>query len=241
MNGLTKTCMVVSTISLALLAADAWFQTLIDLSNNEDDIYEMHLQMHEEMDSQQALMTEALENKLIDLRERVDVLLAKQKAYRRKHIKAKQVKEQSKTKKVQSAKPINLQQYQAKDRKQNLTKQRRLGMKYLGIAIIVGTVVAAMIFADGFDILIDTMAIIVVVGIGIGHALGNKDGESAITRFGDGCVRGGWLGLLIGLALIAGSPIAAAMDFSALMPALSVASLTPLYGYFIKIITMQLD
>ena len=52
MNGLTKTCMVVSTISLALLAADNWLWTLIDLSNNEDEIYEMHLQMHEEMASQ---------------------------------------------------------------------------------------------------------------------------------------------------------------------------------------------
>ena len=186
-------------------------------------------------------MTEALENKLIDLRERVDDLLAKQKAYRRKHIKAEQIKQQSKTKKFQSAEPLDLQQYQIKDREQNLTKQKGKGMKYLGIAVIVGTVVAAMLFADGFDILTDTMALIVVVGIGIGHALGAKDGESAITRFGDGCVRGGWLGLLIGLALIAGSPSAASMDFSALMPALSVASLTPLYGYFVKIITMQLD
>jgi hypothetical protein len=44
--------MVVSTISLALLAADTWIWTLIDLSNDEDDIYKMHLQMHEEMDSQ---------------------------------------------------------------------------------------------------------------------------------------------------------------------------------------------
>jgi hypothetical protein len=186
-------------------------------------------------------MTEALEDKLIDLRERVDDLLAKQKAYRRKHLKTKQLKQQSKTNTLQNPEPLNLQRYQIKDREQNLTKQRRLGMKYLGIAVIVGTVVAAMIFADGFDILTDTMALIVVVGIGIGHAMGTKNGESAITRFGDGCVRGGWLGLLIGLALIAGSPIAAAMDFSALMPALSVASLTPLYGYFFKIITMQLD
>ena len=98
-------------------------------------------------------MTEALEDKLIDLRERVDVLLAKQKAYRRKHLKTKQLKQQSKTKKPQGAEPLNLQQYQSKDREQNLTKQRRLGMKYLGIAVIVGTLVAAMIFADGFDIL----------------------------------------------------------------------------------------
>ena len=186
-------------------------------------------------------MTEALEDKLIDLRERVDALLAKQKAYRRKHIKAKQVKQQSKTIKPQGAEPLNLQQYQVKDREQNLTKQRRLGMKYLGIAVIVGTVVAAMIFADGFDILTDTMALIVVVGIGIGHAMGTKNGESAITRFGDGCVRGGWLGLLVGLTLIAGGPSASAMDFSALMPAFSIAVLTPLYGYFFKIITMQLD
>jgi hypothetical protein len=44
--------MVASTISLALLAADTWLWTLIDLSNNEDDIYEMRLQMHEEMESQ---------------------------------------------------------------------------------------------------------------------------------------------------------------------------------------------
>ena len=43
---------VVSTISLALIAADTWLWTLIDLSNNEDDINEMHLQMHEEMDAQ---------------------------------------------------------------------------------------------------------------------------------------------------------------------------------------------
>lgn len=114
-------------------------------------------------------------------------------------------------------------------------------MKYIGIAVIVATVLAAMIFSDGFDVLTDTMALIVVVGIGIGHALGAKDGESAMTRLGDGCVRGGWLGFLIGVALIAGSPIAAAMDFSELMPALSVATLTPLYGYLIKIITMQLD
>ena len=159
-------------------------------------------------------MTEAIEDKLIDLRERVDMLLSKQKAYRRKHLKSKQVKQQSKTKKLQGAEPLNLQQNQAKDRGQNLTRQRRLGMKYLGIAVIVGTVAAAMIFADGFDILTDTMALIVVVGIGIGHALGAKDGESAITRFGDGCVRGGWLGLLIGLALIAGISAMSAMTLS---------------------------
>ena len=52
MDGLTKACMIVSTISLMLIAADNWLWTLIDLSNNEDEIYEMHMQMHEEMASQ---------------------------------------------------------------------------------------------------------------------------------------------------------------------------------------------
>ena len=186
-------------------------------------------------------MTEALEDKLIDLREQVDVLLAKQKAYQRKYIKAKQVKQQSKTKKPQSAEPLNLQQYQVKDREQNLTKQRRLGMKYLGIAVIIGIVLGAFIMGGGGDKAVDLLSLIFVLGVAAGHALGVKDGESAVTRFGDGCVRGGWLGLLVGLTLIAGGPSASAMDFSALMPAFSIAVLTPLYGYFFKIITMQLD
>ena len=43
--------MVVATISLALLAANNLLWTLIDISNDEDEIYEIHLQMHEEMDS----------------------------------------------------------------------------------------------------------------------------------------------------------------------------------------------
>lgn len=186
-------------------------------------------------------MTEALEDKLIDLRERVDVLLAKQKAYRCKHIKATQIKQQSKTKKPQGAEPPNLRQYQAKDRERNSTKQERPGMKYLGIAVIIGIIVGAFITGGGISNAIDALSFIFVAGIGVGHALGAKSGESAITRFGDGCVRGGWLGLLVGLTLIAGGPSAAAMDFSALMPAFSIAVLTPLYGYFLKIITMQLD
>ena len=186
-------------------------------------------------------MTEALEDKLIDLRERVDDLLAKQKAYRRKHLKTKQLKQQSKTNTLQNPEPLNLQRYQIKDREQNLTKQRRLGMKYLGIAVIIGIVFGAFVMGGGGDKAVDLLSLIFVLGVAAGHALGVKEGESAITRFGDGCVRGGWLGLLVGLTLIAGGPSASAMDFSALMPAFSIAVLTPLYGYFFKIITMQLD
>ena len=186
-------------------------------------------------------MTEAIEDKLIDLRERIDALLAKQKAYRRKHVKAKQLKQQSTTEKMQSAAPLNLRQYQIKHHEQNLTKRRRIGMKYLGIVVIIGIFFGALEMGGGLVKAIDLMSLIFVLGIAIGHALGANTGENVITRFGDGCVRGGWLGFLIGIALIAGSEQAAVMNVSHLMAALAVALLTPLYGYFFKIITMQLD
>ena len=46
---------------------------------------------------------------------------------------------------------------------------------------------------------------------------------------------------LVGIIMIASSSAAAQMDFSAMMPAFAVAALTPLYGYFLKLISMQLD
>ena len=114
-------------------------------------------------------------------------------------------------------------------------------MKYLGIVVIIGIFFGALEMGGGLVKAIDLMSLIFVLGIAIGHALGANTGENVITRFGDGCVRGGWLGFLIGIALIAGSEQAAVMNVSHLMAALAVALLTPLYGYFFKIITMQLD
>ena len=130
-------------------------------------------------------MTEALKDKLIDLRDRVDLLLIKQKN-RRKHIKAKQVRQQSKTKKLQCAEPLDLQQNQSKDREENLTKQRRIGMKYLGVVVIIGIFFGALEMGGGLVKAMDLMSLIFVLGIAIGHALGAKSGENVITRFGDG-------------------------------------------------------
>ena len=113
--------------------------------------------------------------------------------------------------------------------------------KYLGILIIVVIVFGGFTMGGGVDRAVDLLSFIFVVGIGIGHAFGTKDGESTFTRFGDGCVRGGWLGLLVGITLIAGTDFASQMDFSNIMPALAVALLAPLYGYFLKILTTQLD
>ena len=113
--------------------------------------------------------------------------------------------------------------------------------KYLGAVIILVVVGGGFTLGGGLERAIDLLSLIFVIGVGIGHAFGTKDGENTVTRFGDGCVRGGWLGLLVGITLIAGTDYAAQMDFSNIMPALAVALLAPLYGYFLKIITMQLD
>ena len=113
--------------------------------------------------------------------------------------------------------------------------------RYLGAVIILLVVGGGITMGGGLGQAIDLLSLIFVIGVGIGHAFGTKDGDSTITRFGDGCVRGGWLGLLVGITLMAGADYAAQMDFSNIMPALAVALLTPLYGYFMKIITMQLD
>ena len=121
-----------------------------------------------------------------------------------------------------------------------LKKGRNMN-RYLGAVIILLVVGGGITIGGGLGQAIDLLSLIFVIGVGVGHAFGTKDGDSTITRFGDGCVRGGWLGLLVGITLMAGTDYAAQMDFSNIMPALAVALLTPLYGYFMKIITMQLD
>ncbi len=113
--------------------------------------------------------------------------------------------------------------------------------RYLGAVIILLVVGCGITLGGGLERALDLLSIVFVIGVGFGHTLGAKDGESKVTRFGDGCVRGGWLGLIVGITLIAGTDYAAQMNFSYIMPALAVALLSPLYGYLAKIITMQLD
>ena len=51
MDNFTRKWLLVGTISLAILAADTLFWTLMDLTSDWD-MYEQHLLMHEEMDKQ---------------------------------------------------------------------------------------------------------------------------------------------------------------------------------------------
>ena len=72
-------------------------------------------------------------------------------------------------------------------------------MRYVGLAIIVVVVVSAFNAARDIGPAIDLLAFLFVMGIAIGHMLGSKDGDNRAIRFGDGAVRGGWLGFLVGL------------------------------------------
>ena len=114
-------------------------------------------------------------------------------------------------------------------------------MRYVGLALIVVVIVGAFNAAGDIGPAIDLLAFLFVIGIAIGHMLGSKDGDNRVIRFGDGAVRGGWLGFLIGITIIVSSPLPAQMDFDAIMPALAVAASAPLYGYFLKLISMQVD
>ena len=107
-------------------------------------------------------------------------------------------------------------------------------MRYVGLILIVIVVIGAFNAAGDIGPAIDLLAFLFVLGIAVGHMLGTKDGDNRVTRFGDGAVRGGWLGFLVGVIMIASSPSAAQMDFSAIMPAFAVAALTPFVWLFFK-------
>ena len=114
-------------------------------------------------------------------------------------------------------------------------------MRYLGPALIVVVVFGAFNAAGDIGPAIDLLSLVFVLGIATGHMLGAKDGDNQLTRFGDGAIRGGCIGFLVGIVMMVSSPSAAQMDFSAIMPAFAVAALTPLYGYLLKLVSMKID
>ena len=78
-------------------------------------------------------------------------------------------------------------------------------MRYVGLILIIIVVIGAFNAAGDIGPAIDLLAFLFVIGIAIGHMLGSKDGDNRV-RFGDGAVRGGWLGFLVGIIMIASSP-----------------------------------
>ena len=95
--------------------------------------------------------------------------------------------------------------------------------------------IAATLFAVGnISQYFDASSFIFVVVVA-GFCVTVAGDESAVSKFGTGAVRAGWLGSIIGIVGIFGSAGFAAGDLSQIGAALAVCSLTVFYGYFFKI------
>ena len=107
------------------------------------------------------------------------------------------------------------------------------------ITFILGTFFTIGNVSQFFDV--NSLFFVIVVG-GL-YAFSVKGEDTYVQKFGDGTVRAGWLGSLIGVVSIFGSPVFAGStsNLEALGVALAIASLTVLYGYFFKLGTIILD
>ena len=105
--------------------------------------------------------------------------------------------------------------------------------KIAGIIISLLTIILVTVLNDfGLDAFLSTDSFLFVMGISIGFAVGGKDGETILKRFGQGAVHGGNIGFLLGLILTLGS----VDNLEELGPALAFCVLTLLYGWIIKMI-----
>ena len=101
--------------------------------------------------------------------------------------------------------------------------------------------IAATLITVGVSQYIDLNSLIVVIVIGALFAAAAKGEESLVQKFGNGAVRAGWLGSIIGIIAVFGSDGFAAGDLSMLGSAMAVCSLTVFYGYVFKLGAMILD
>ena len=128
-------------------------------------------------------------------------------------------------------------------------------MKYIGLLLMGGIIIwAASMSPFSLMSFIDAQAITFVLIGATGYALaGNRLRVSIVAKnLGDGAVYFGWIGLFIGLCLIAHNFAAemnsetltsqnVAMDIERLFRSLAVALLTVLYGYTLKIISFAFE
>ena len=112
-------------------------------------------------------------------------------------------------------------------------------MKFLGLAICLGTLVGAAATVS-IDLYVDILSFLFVLGGAVGFLVMKNKPENHLQNFGQGAVYFGWLGTVVGLIAITGTPSFVWGDVEKLGPALSVAMLTVLYGYLLKLVTIAL-
>ena len=105
------------------------------------------------------------------------------------------------------------------------------------ILFILGTLVAV----GDVGQYVDFLAFLFVGVVAMLLAASAQGEESIVQKFGNGAVRAGWLGSIIGIIAIFSGDGFASGDMSKIGTALAVCSLTILYGYFLKLGAMILD
>ena len=106
-------------------------------------------------------------------------------------------------------------------------------MRYFGLVFFSGFVLGTLYSTAGdLTTYLDVPSLIIVLAAGISLAIGASP-QKRLEKFGEGCVRGGWIGFLIGLVIIS-SNVVGGGDWVALGSALGVCFLTPLWGYIIQ-------
>ena len=119
------------------------------------------------------------------------------------------------------------------------SKPREDVMKFLGLAICLGTLVGAAATV-GIHLYFDILSFLFVLGGAIGFLVMKNKPENHLQNFGQGAVYFGWLGAVVGLVAITGTPSFVWGDVEKMGPALAVSMLTVLYGYSLKLVTIAL-
>ena len=119
------------------------------------------------------------------------------------------------------------------------SKPKGYVMKFLGLAICLATIVGAAATV-GIHLYFDILSFLFVLGGAVGFLVMKNKPENHLQNFGQGAVYFGWLGTVVGLIAITGTPSFVWGNIEKLGPALAVSMLTVLYGYSLKLITIAL-
>ena len=123
----------------------------------------------------------------------------------------------------------------------NKSKKKMDTTKIICTVIYVIMIAVTLVSLGNVGQYIDMPSAFIVVVVGVLFALAAKGDGSFIQKFGDGAVRAGWIGSIIGIIAIFGSEGFASGDMGQIGMALAVCSLTVFYGYLLKLGSLILD
>ena len=109
--------------------------------------------------------------------------------------------------------------------------------QYIGLLICFIIIIGAISHV-GFNYYNDILSFLFVAGGSVGYGFLKNQKDKFITNCGNGAIYFGWLGTLIGLIALTAGKWDNWGDIEKTGLALSVAMLTLLYGYIIKLITL---